>query len=290
MIEAFIIFGAISGAVYVLLALGFTLIYGVTDVVNLAHGALFMLGAYMFFAFLSLAQLERPLASIAAVIFTAIVASIIYRLTIHPVIDDEIAVLVVTVCVALILQQLILLRFGPTNVPIPSLLSGSVIIWGVTVLYSRLLASVLSLGLFVCLMTFIAKSKIGRAMRALAQDREAAMLMGINVERLYMLTMAISASLAAIASILISTSTTGVASPYMWLYPLVMSFSIVILGGLGSIKGTLIGAFIVGYAETAVIVFLPGGGLLRGVVPLAVMVLVLILRPKGIFGKRVELE
>ncbi len=127
-------------------------------------------------------------------------------------------------------------------------------------------------------------------MRAAAQDREAAMLMGVNTMKLYMLTMAISASLAAIAGVLITASTTRVAYQLMWFHPLALSFAIVILGGLGSIKGTFIGAFIVGYAEISVSYAVPTGDYLRGAVALAVMVLVLIFRPKGLFGKRVELE
>ena len=127
-------------------------------------------------------------------------------------------------------------------------------------------------------------------MRAAAQDREVAMLMGVNTMKLYILTMAISASLAAIAGILITASTTRVAYQLMWFQPLALSFAIVILGGLGSIKGTFIAAFIVGYAQTVVSYAIPEGDYLKGAVALGVMVLVLILRPKGLFGKHIELE
>lgn len=297
MIEAIIIFGAIAGGMLALLALGFTLIYGVTDVVNMAHGALFMLGAYTFWALTGFArmpfepiQLDLRLALILAVIFVGIAGSIIYRLTIHPVIDDMVASLVVTVGVALIVQQLIIDRFGSYRWPIASFTSGFATILGVKVTYSRLLAFVVSLALFAGLWIFITKTKIGTAMRAVSQDREVAMLMGINTERLCMLTMAISSSLAGIAGILITASTTGMAFPQMWMEPLYMSFAIVILGGLGSIKGTLVGAFIVGYAGETFARLAPEVGFLRGGVALAVMVLVLLLRPKGLFGKRIELE
>jgi branched-chain amino acid transport system permease protein len=125
-------------------------------------------------------------------------------------------------------------------------------------------------------------------MRAVAQDREAAMLMGINTEKLYMLTMGIASALAAAAGI--ATTAEGFAEPYMWTSPLFLSFSVVILGGLGSIKGTLIGAFIIGYAGEIFIRLAPGIGFLRSAVALAVLVLVLILKPKGLFGKRIEME
>jgi len=299
-IEEILVYGAISGGVYALLALGFTLIYGVSGVVNLAHGSFYMLGAYMFFIFGTLGFLgsEPILASILAlilsVLFVGILGGIMYRLVIHPIIGDDVAVMVATVCVALIFQQLVLLGFGtsfpPVRWPEGSFVHESTQILGVTVQYSRILAFMVSLGLFGCLLMFITKSKIGKAMRAASQDREVAMLMGINTERLYMLAMVVSAMLAAVASIFITASTSMSAGAYMWLHPLGLSFSIVILGGLGSIKGSLLGGFIIGYAEQAVAIAVPEGGAIIGVVPLTVMLLVLLLRPKGLFGKRVELE
>ena len=291
MIEEIIIFSTISGGVYALLALGFTLIYGVSGVVNLAHGSFYMLGAYMFYVFGTfLLKLPPVLALILAVVFVGIVSSILYRVTIHPVLGDEVGVMVVTVCLALIFQQLMLLVFGPPNVPVASLVKGSVIILDVTVTYARILALAVSILLFVSLWVFISKSKVGKAMRAVSQDREVAMLMGINTERLYMLAMAVSSMLAAIAGIFIAGSTTGVAGAWIWMHPLALSFSIVILGGLGSIKGSLIGGFIIGYAEQTVAIAAPEGGAIISVVPFTVMVLVLLLRPKGLFGKRIEME
>lgn len=294
-IETITIKGALTGGTFALLALGFTLSYGVAEIVNMAHGALFMVGTYIFFFLVApppfgFTQLDLLPALILAVIFTGIVGALVYVLTIHPIIEDLIAVLVVTVGVALIFQQLIILQFKTKHMAVPPFLSGTVSIWGVTVTYSRLLAFAVSLVFFAGVWIFITKSKIGGAMRAVAQDREMAMLVGINTTRLYMLTMGISASLAAVAGIFIVSSTSQVAQPYMWLHPLAISFAIVILGGLGSIKGSLIGAFIVGFAETAVEVSLPEGGFLKGAVALSIMVLILLLRPRGLFGKRIELE
>jgi len=290
MIETLItllILGAISGAIYALLALGFSLIYGVADVINLAHGALYMLGAYMFYAFVSSFQLESLPALVLAVIFVGFTGMIIYRLFVHPVIEDVLAVLMVTLGVTLMVEQLVRLNFGGGNITV-NLLQGSTEIVGVTVTIQQLLAFAVSLSLLAVLWIFIAKSKIGGAMRAVAQDREVAMLVGINTERLYMLTMALSASFAALAGILIAAYT--VASPGMWSYPLTMSFAVVVLGGLGSIKGSLVGAFIVGYAEKAVTVLIPQGSYLQGLVALVVMVVVLLVRPAGLFGKRMEIE
>lgn len=287
MIEDLIIYGLISGAVYSLLALGFTLIYGVADIVNMAHGAFYMLGAYMFYIFaVKYFSLNPFLAVILAVVLVGLMGTIIYRVFVDPVLDDIVAVMVVTLGVALICQQIIILNFTGSDVAI-NLLSGSVDIFGLPVDYHRILAFVVSLVLFASLLVFIRKSKIGGAMRAVAQDREAAMLMGINTERLYMLTMALSASFAALAGILIAAYTA--ANPQMWTSPLGMSFAIVVVGGLGSIKGSLVGAFIIGYAEKAVTIW-TGMAYLEGAASLAVMVVVLLLRPAGLFGKRREME
>jgi len=315
MIEEIIIFGSIQSGLYALLALGFTLIYGIAGVVNLAHGSFYMLGAYVFYVFggsllaeyimdfLSLyLGLDTAAASlwasllilVLAVLFVAFIGSVVYRFTMHLVLGDEVALMVVTVCIALIFQQIILLIFGPTFPrvawPEGTFLTESTLLLGVTLQYSRALAFAVSLALFLGLLLFITKTKIGKAMRAVSQDREVAMLMGVNTERLYMLTMAISAMLAAVASILITTTTTQSAGAWMWLHPLALSFSIVILGGLGSIKGSLIGGFIIGFAEQTVAITVPEGGGIIGVIPLAVMVLVLLIRPKGLFGKRIEME
>ncbi len=285
---------------YSLLALGFTLIYGISGVVNLAHGSFYMLGAYMFvtlgaIGFLGAGtMLNAVFVLVLAAIVVGIIASMIYRVTIHPVLGDEVAIMVATVCIALIMQQFIIIFYGVTFPrvawPEDSILMNTANILGVTIEYSYIVAFIVSLALFGTLMLIITKTKMGKAMRAVSQDVEAAMLMGINTERLYMLTMGLSAMLATFAGILITSSTTKSAGAWMWLQPLALSFAIVILGGLGSIKGSLIGGFILGYAEQTVKTTVPEGGAIVGVVPLIVMVLVLLLRPKGLFGKRVELE
>jgi branched-chain amino acid transport system permease protein len=270
----------------------------------MAHGALFMLGAYVYWILtasefhglpLEPIQLHPVLAIIIAAILTAIAGMIIYKLTISPVVEDLIAVLVVTVGVVIILQETIIIEFSSKRWPVVSFTKGFTTFLGVKVTYSELLAFAVSLCIFTVLWIFITKSKIGSTMRAVAQDREVAMLMGINTDRLYTLTMAISASIAALAGVLITASTSGFAYPHMWDTPLYMSFAIVILGGLGSIKGTFIGAFIVGFAENAFIFIMSALGIsgaefLKGVVAVTVMVLVLLIRPKGLFGKRVEME
>ena len=286
MIEDLLIYGAISGAVYALLALGFTLVYGVAEILNMAHGALYMLGVYAFVILFSFFHLDLLSSIILATIFVGFVGIAVYGL-IRSVVDEVLPVLVVTLGATLVIQQLSIIQFGARDIRVPPMISGIVTLLGVKILQDRLLALALSLCLIFVLWIFISRSKIGLAMRAVAQDREVAMLMGINTERVYMLTILISGSLAAVAGMLI---TRPVVNPNIWQTPLYMSFAIVVLGGLGSIKGSLVGAFIIGYAENAVLYLVPEGQYLKGAVALAVMVIVLVLRPAGIFGKRMEIE
>lgn len=302
MIEQILVLGAVTGAMYALLALGFTLIYGVAEVVNMAYGAISLIGTYMFIFFASFWAIEQAgitvvphsyvvLAIALAAIVVGIIGGIIYRFIIDPVVEDLLALLVITIGVAIILQQSMSIGFGDSHQAVIINVKGSIPVLGVRVITSQALAAVVSLVLFAILWIFIAKTKTGEAMRATASDREAAMLMGIDTRKLSMLTMTISSSLAAVAGILTVASTTQVATPYIWPEPLIMSFAIVILGGLGSIKGTFIASFIFGYSEQAFLAFMPGqAGFLRGAFALVVMVIVLVLRPRGLFGKHIEFE
>jgi branched-chain amino acid transport system permease protein len=303
LIEEIILQGAISSGLYALLALGFTLIYGVAGVVNLAHGSFYMFGAFMFYVFgtfglLGLDNLPNSiLALVLGVVVMGIVGIVVYRLTIHPVLGDDVAVMVVTVCLALIFQQSLMIinggsTFPPVKWPDGSLLgpNATTNIFGLALQNSRILAFVVSFGLFLSVLAFIAKTRIGKAMRAVSQDRQASMLMGINTNRVYMLTMGISAMLAALSGILITTSIEMTTGAWSWLSPLALAFSIVILGGLGSIKGSLLGGFIIGYTHRAVADLVPEGGAIVDVIPLVAILVVLLVRPKGLFGKRVEME
>ena len=131
-------------------------------------------------------------------------------------------------------------------------------------------------------------TKLGLAIRSTAQDREVANLMGMNVHRVAMATVAISVALAAIAGVVVAP--VFVVDPFMWLTPLVTMLAIVVLGGLGSLKGSLVGALVIGYVEAITVFALPQGAFLKGAVALSIMVLVLLARPEGLFGVAFEEE
>ena len=155
-------------------------------------------------------------------------------------------------------------------------------------LNQQLLTFGIVLLLLVATWLFLMKTRTGVAIRSTAQDREIANLMGINVPRMEMTTMAISAALAAVAGALVAPLL--VLTPGMWTHPLVMVLAIVVLGGLGSLKGSLIGAFILGFAENLVIFLAPSGSYLKTSVALTIMIIVILIRPEGLFGVVFEEE
>lgn len=290
-----LIWGTLTGGSYSLVALGLTLMYGVARVINLTHGALYMLGPFLYyglsFMILNLG-LDPWIVLLITLIFAGILGAILYRMVIHPILGDEVAQLVVTITLAVLLANIILILFGSSFVRIISPFGEEVFvnIWGVILPFSLVISGCLSASLFAVIALFVNKFKIGKAMKALSQDREAAMLMGINVNRLLIFTMFLSTVMAALAGFMATVSSLGLAIYYMWFNPLTASFAIVVLGGLGSIKGSFIGSFVIAYAEQAMRTLVEQGGAIISVAPLSVMIIVLIVRPKGLFGRRVEME
>jgi branched-chain amino acid transport system permease protein len=305
MLESIIILGTITGLIYALIALGFTLVYGISGVVNLTHGAFFILGAYIYSILLSFIQnyvspdflyLTPLLAILLSCIITGIIGSIFYRVTLHQILGDEVGILIASICGCLIFYQLMYITVGVSaafsfdvKLPIPGLPSKITLI-NTDVLTGRALAALISLTAFITLSLLISKTKTGRAMKALSQDLEAAMLMGISLEKLYMFTTAISSGLASLAGVLYTSTVTFGVSAQMWMIGLAISFTVVVLGGLGSIKGSLLGGLILGISETAVMKIIPKGGVLQTSIPFIIIILMLIIRPKGLFGKKIEIE
>ena len=288
MIEAVIINGLIIGGVYALLAVGFSLIFGVARIINLAHTAFYMLAAYLIYSFTSSLGLNLVLSVILSVMAVTIIGVFSYKLVIARVREHETTVLIVTIALAMIIQESMLLGYGGEFRGVPSLISGFTEILGVKVTYQEILTFgivlILLLGIWVLLM----KTKLGIAIRSTAQDREVANLMGINVARTGMITMAIAVALAAIAGALVAPL--FVLQPHMWMHPLVMVLAVVVLGGLGSIKGSLLGAFILAFAETLVVFYAPSGAYLKDAVALTIMLVVILIRPEGLFGVTFEEE
>jgi branched-chain amino acid transport system permease protein len=290
MIEGIIITGLISGGVYALLAVGFSLIFGAARVINLAHTAFYMLAAYLIYTFASLLGLNLPLSIFLSIAAVTIIGVLTYKLVIDRVRGHETTALIATLALAIIIQEIMLLpwTFGGHFLRVPDLVSGYTTILGIRVTFQYILTFGMVLIVLLGTWALLMKTRLGIAIRSTAQDREVANLMGINVARTGMITMAISVALAAVAGALVAPL--AILSPHMWMNPLVMIMAIIVLGGLGSVKGSLVGAFILGFAETLVVFLAPSGSFLKGAVALAIMLAVILIRPEGLFGVAFEEE
>jgi branched-chain amino acid transport system permease protein len=288
LLQDILVTGLVNGGVYALLAIGFSLIFGVARIVNIAHTAFYMLAAYCFYALLTRTGLGFLLSGAISVVAVTLFSMLCYRLVIEPVREHEAAVLIATIALALVFQELMLFTFGGHFLGIPSTLEGAVRFLGVSIPYQRLLILVVAGAALVLVWFVLYRTRLGLAIRATANDLEVANLMGMNVNRVAMATVAISVALASVAGVVVAP--VYVVDPFMWLAPLVTMLAIVVLGGLGSLKGSLIGALIIGYVEAITVFALPAGAYLKGAVALLIMVVVLLARPEGLFGVAFEEE
>jgi branched-chain amino acid transport system permease protein len=283
-----IINGLINGSTYALLAIGFSLIFGVARIVNIAHTAFYMLAAYCIYVVTQKMGLNPVWAMLAAIALVTLLGMITYKFLINPIREHESAVLIATIALAIIFQEILLNVFTGTYLSVPALIDGYLTILGVKVFYQQLLTFCAALLIMGLLWALLGKTRMGLAIRSTAQDREVANLMGINEARVAMMTMGISVGLAALTGAVVVPLT--IVEPHMWLSPLIMMMAVVVLGGLGSLKGSFIGAYILGFAEALVVFLAPMGAFLKGSVALTVMILVLLLRPEGLFGVYFEEE
>jgi branched-chain amino acid transport system permease protein len=288
MILDIIINGLISGSTYALLAIGFSLIYGIARVVNLAHTAFYMVASYCIYLVAHKLGIHPVWGMLGAVILVTLFGLICYKLFIDPIREPEGAVLIGTIALAIAMQEIMLLVFTGDYLTVPSLVKGYLKIVGVKVFYQQMLTFGVALLVLAALWALLMKTRLGLAIRSTAEDREVANLMGINESRVTMIIMGISVGVAALTGAVIVPLTT--LSPFMWLHPLIMVLAVVVLGGLGSIKGSFVGAYILGFAESLVVFLIPMGAYLKGSVALSIMILVLLIRPEGLFGVAFEEE
>jgi branched-chain amino acid transport system permease protein len=288
LLQDILVSGLVSGGVYALLATGFSLVFGVARIVNIAHTAFYMLAAYLFYALLQRTGLGFAVSASIAVVAVVAISLVCYRLVIEPVRQHESAVLIATIALALICQELLLVSFGGSFLGVPSAFEGVIVFGEAKIARQRLF--ILAVAAVMLLVTWLVlyRTRLGLAIRATANDIEVAGLMGMDVNRVAMTTVGLSVALAGIAGVAIAPVT--VVSPFMWLGPLVTILATVVLGGLGSLKGSVIGAFIIGYVEAITVFALPEGAFLKGAVALSIMILVLLVRPEGLFGVVFEEE
>ncbi len=283
----FLFNGTVNGAIFSLIALGYSLVYGVGHIMNLAHGAFFMLTGYMLLWFPSFLPEIPWLIATIVVIFVTIIGGLAYIILIKPLQDTSVGVVLITFGLAFFIQEYVFVLSGTT----PYSVKEFKIIDGVTKIPSfsfinqfifLIFASLIIVSVFAL---FISKSKLGKSIRAVSQDREAASLMGINTNRVLLYTLMISAFLASIAAVLYLPAAALNGPSMGWGY-LTNSFAVVILGGMGSLVGSVVGAYIVGYVTSFTSIFIPNGPSWAHLVPIIIIVIMLLIRPQGIFGKK----
>lgn len=284
----FMIDAMLLGGLYTLMVIGLSLGFGIIRVINFAHGEAIMLGAYGAFWASQIAGMD-PLVALPLVMIVGLVAGLlVFRVAIRRVLDaPHINQILLTFGIGLVLQNVALIAWsGDERSLNPSYAFSSIMIGDIVVSVSRLIAFGVGLVLVGALFFWLKYTELGRASRALAENGDAAKLMGINVNAIYGLTFGISVALGAATGVLMSFI--GPISPFMGFHMLVKGFAIIILGGLGSIMGSVIGAFVLAFAETWVSYYVPGGiGWAEGIA-FAVLFLILIVRPRGILGQAVE--
>ena len=279
-----LIWGVAIGCIYILLATGLNLIFGVMKLVNFAHGELLMVGAYVCFSISTAFGVNAYIALFFSMGIVALIGVAVERLAFRRVLGaDKLNEIFVSLGLILIFDNIAVLIWGEKIKQITSPFEKMSLQLGeVAINYDRLIALAFVAAILIGLVFLIKKTKIGRAMRATSQKSQAAMLMGINIEHIYIFTFALGAALAGAAG-----SLYGIISPftpYIGAIPTIKAFAIIILGGLGSIPGAIIGGLLYGIAEQSAVIFL--GGIWRDAVAFSLLIIVLILRPKGLFGEK----
>ena len=277
--------GISLGSIYALIALGYTMVYGIIKLINFAHGEVFMIGAFT--GFFAITQLELSFfpALLLAMITCSITGVLIERVAYKRLREStRIAALITAIGMSLFIQYLFIYIRGAEPEAYPAnVLPGSTInILGVQINSQAILILVVSIVLMIILQLTVQKTKIGRAMRAVSHDKDAARLMGINVDNTISATFAIGSAMAGAAGVIFGVYYTKI-DPLMGLIPGLKAFIAAVLGGIGIIPGAMVGGFILGIVET--IVSAAGFSLWRDAAAFIILILILIFRPSGIFGK-----
>ncbi|OWU85903.1 ABC transporter permease [Oceanicola sp. 22II-s10i] len=274
--------GLVIGTMYALMAIGFTLVFGIMRVVNFAHGEFYMIGSFV--AFITYAQWHLPFAMtlLITIAVVGIAGALIEWLLIRPLRADELTGMIATLGISVVLQNSALMYFGASPRPMPDVVSGLVRFGPVVFSWSRIFVIVAAALVIGAFWLFMQKSRTGRAMRAVAQDREAALIQGIDVERIFPFAFGMSVALAAVAGALMAPVFS--VSPFVGITPMLKAFIVVILGGLGSIPGAVLGGLLLGMIESFGATLF--GALVADMLQLALVIAILLVRPTGLMGRK----
>ena len=287
---SYLVNGLSLGSVYAIIALGYTMVYGIAKMLNFAHGDIIMVGAYV--ALMSMTQAGMPPAAavLAAVVVCTVLGVVIERIAYKPLrnASSSLAVLITAIGVSYLLQNLALLIFGANTQTFSSVITwkgitlagGSLNISGVTIV--TIVACII---IMIALVAFVQKTKPGQAMRAVSEDKGAAQLMGINVNGTIALTFAIGSALAAIAGVLLCSAYPSL-TPYTGAMPGIKAFVAAVFGGIGSIQGAFIGGLLLGIIEILGRAYISSQ--MADALVFAVLIIVLLVKPSGLLGKQIQ--
>jgi len=291
-------FGLTNGAIFALIALGYTMVYGIIELINFAHGDIFTVGGFLGLTVIGLLRLDHapPALILPGVIVVFAVAMVvngllgvaIERVAYRPLRNaPRLAPLITAVGMSFVLEGILFLVKGPNQVSYPNLMpSGSINLGVASIGIGNLLIIAIAIALMVALSQFIGRTRIGRAMRATAQDRDAARLMGININRTIAITFFIGSALAAAGGIIYGFYFQTIAFDVGFRSGLI-AFTAAVFGGIGNVVGASIGGFVIGIIIAFVSGYFQGGGQWSDVVVFSILILTLVFRPTGLLGMRV---
>ena len=281
MLSQILVQGLLLSGLYALIAVGFTMIFSVGRVLNLAYGVYIMLGGYVYYYAVQVLGMAKLAGFLCAISAGVIFGVLVYVLLVRRFKGNAVATEISTLILAVVMQSLIILIFSPSPKTMWPLVPGVLRVAGLNVTYNILLAMLTSWLVLAGLLLYVGKTHIGRAIRAVSMDPKGALICGVDPHKINCITWGISGALGAIAGVFLATYTQ--LDPAMWVGPLIIAVAVVIVGGIGSIIGGLAAAHIIGFLETIVTTAIAAE--LRGVTTMLLIIVVLIIVPKGLFGR-----
>lgn len=285
---SYLISGLGLGSVYAIMALGYSMVYGIAKMLNFAHGDIIMVGAYVAFFAISGAGMPAWLAIIVSVVVCTILGVVIERLAYRPLREaSSLAVLITAIGVSYFLENGALIWWGADSKFFPQNIfpSGGITLGSLTISWLMIITIAACCVIMIFLMAFVNHTKTGSAMRACSEDKGAATLMGINVNAIISLTFAIGSGLAAIAAVLLSSMYPSI-SPTMGAMPGIKAFTAAVLGGIGSIPGAFLGGMLLGVIENLSKAYISQQ--LSDAIVFGVLVVILLIKPAGLLGHKVS--
>ncbi|MBQ9113143.1 MAG: branched-chain amino acid ABC transporter permease [Clostridia bacterium] len=276
--------GLSSGGTYAIIALGYTMVYGIAKMLNFAHGDIIMVGGYAMYV--TLMAMGHPVIAVcAAAVFCMILGIVIEKVAYKPLRGaSPLAVLITAIGVSFLLQSLAQIIFGSSpKMPLKLQISGAVTIGAMRIDYSTILTLAVTVIIMVALSVFVKYSKTGRAMVAVSEDRDAALLMGINTNRIITITFAIGSVLAAVAGYLMLCKAPSLSNT-LGSMPGIKAFTAAVIGGIGSIPGAMVGGLLLGVVE-CISYSIPALAPFTDAVEFSILIIVLLVKPSGILGK-----